>query len=136
MRLKVPMTGTVIDYDPKLALLDGQGIKGDPNDPVGPIPLNLNVAWQLVSVDMQNELMEIEVSPPQEIDVDTGSIDSEGKPIYARRPTTAQEKLQILNDAKNFVESKTIDEFYSITKAARLKKTEKVKAVLASVFRE
>ena len=133
MRLKVPMTGTVIDYSPELTKLDGQGIKGDPNDPVAPIPLNLNVSWRLISVDLKNDLMEIEVSPPEEIDEDTGKSDGEGKPTYIRRPATAVEKQQLLDDARYYVESKTVDELYAITGAKRLVKK---KAVLDAMAKE
>ena len=101
MRLKIPMTGTVLEYDPKLAKLDGQGIKGDPNDIVRPIPLNLgNVSWQLISIDMENDLMEIEISVPEEV----------------------LEKQKILEDARLKVEGKSSAELYALTGSPKLRK--------------
>lgn len=66
MRIKVPITGTVLGFDGEAAKLDGHGVTGDPNDLVR-IDVDLgNVSWRLVSIDLISGMAEIEVSgePP------------------------------------------------------------------------
>lgn len=66
MRIKVPIVGTVTEYNPRFAELDGIGISGDPDDPVR-VDINLGeVSWSLVSVDLENDVAEIEVEGEQE----------------------------------------------------------------------
>ncbi len=134
MRVKIPMTGTVIDFDPENYKLDGIGISGDPSDPVRPISLDLgNVSWKLISIDLENDLMEVDIEAPDKIPEPV--FDSKGKPVIIRdsntpegrqatimRPATSTEKQQILVNAQNVL-SKTTDELYSLVKEKRLVKS-------------
>lgn len=62
MRIKVPITGTVIQKEPVII--------GDPTDPIRPVRLppgmtDPSMSWELVSMkhlDLDNEEMEIEVT--------------------------------------------------------------------------
>lgn len=129
MRLKIPMTGTVVDYDPALAALDGIGVLGDPANPVRVVNLNLGgVSWRLVGIDLANDLMEVEVEAPETIEVDAfdaqgnAILDVQGKPQKVSRPATPAEKEAILSNAVHLIESKTIDEIYALAGDKRLVK--------------
>jgi hypothetical protein len=133
MRIKVPMTGTVLDFNPDCYKLDGIGVSGDPADPVRPIGINLGgVAWHLVSIDLENDLMEVEVEAPENISMP--SFDGQGKPILdgkgnqlaVLRPATDEEKQALLANAQHIIESNTTDELYAQTNAPRLVKPESV----------
>ncbi len=120
MRLKVPLTGTVLVEG---SVWGAGDLKGDDNDPIRPIPIDLgNVSWKMVDVDLEGEVMIIEVSPTEEVDENTGQIDEEGKPIYQRRKATNQEKQEFLKYARNIIEGHTRDELHSMTGAPRLKR--------------
>lgn len=97
MRLKVPITGTVKDFDPELAKL-GHGVVGDDNDPVRIFVDLGDVSWQLVDIDLENGLFEIEVSGSQ----------------------------QVLAKAQHIIESKTVEEHYASSGAKRLLKPDHV----------
>jgi len=72
MRMKVPITGTVVK------ITDGI-VSGDNVDFIRPVNLNLgNVSWTLIHLDIENEEMEIEVTPNLTTDYDTGEIDGHG----------------------------------------------------------
>lgn len=126
MRLKIPMTGTVIDFDPESYKLDNIGISGENNDPVRVVNLNLGgIAWHLVSIDLENDLMEVEVEPPEQIT--EPRLDANGKPVkseplYISRPTTPVEKQQILDNAQHILESHTTNEIYVLTGDKKLVK--------------
>lgn len=95
MRIKIPVIGTVIEYNPQT-----DEVYGDPNDPIR-IDVNLgNVSWELISLDVENGLAEIEVTPSQTISEDTGEKDKEGNSIFRVRPTTQKEKETLLNHAE------------------------------------
>ena len=114
MRIKVPITGTVINID---------SASGDPNDPIRLINIDLgNVSWELIELDLVNDLADIEVTPGEATDEATDSFDAEGKPIYRTRPTTQAERLQYLNDLKKVIDQHTKEELYEMSKSARLKK--------------
>ena len=114
MRLTIPLTGTVLVEDP---------IMGDDNDPIRPIDIDLgNVSWLLVSIDLENEVMEIEIEPASRISEPTGKNDAEGKPIYQARATTQTEKLSFLQHARDLVENHTKDELYVMAKCSKLKR--------------
>ena len=114
MRLTIPLTGTVLVEDP---------LTGDDKDPVRPVDIDLgNVSWRIVSIDLKNEVMEIEVEPAEEVSENTGQVDREGYPIYERRKTTEQEKMALLQHAQDLVINHTKDELYRISKCARLKR--------------
>ena len=67
MRIKVPIIGTVTQFNPKFAELDGIGIGGDPDDPVR-IDIDIgDVSWKLISVDPENDVAEIEVEGEPEL---------------------------------------------------------------------
>lgn len=129
MRLKVPLTGSVLDYDVLAAKHDGIGVVGDPLDPVKPVDVNLgHVSWGLVTIDLVNDLAEIEVSPAENInvpDLDAGGkqkVDKDSNPLYKTRAATPTEKQGFLDNAKNLVESHTKDELYTMSKSERLVK--------------
>ncbi len=120
MRMKVPITGTVKERVPY--------VSGDPDDPIRIIDIALgNVSWRLVELDLENELMEIEVTPDEEVNEPTGEVDPEGKPITIRRKSTEMEKQSFLNRARDFsVERKTKGELYALSNSPRLKNPFKV----------
>lgn len=126
MRLKVPITGRVLGYDPKAGQIDGIGVVGDNNDPVKPISINLgNVSWRLVTIDLENDLAEIEVSPGENINILKDGGNPDNSEDWTSRPATEEEKQGFLDYAKEAVESHTVDELYTITKAKRLVKPTK-----------
>ena len=124
MRLKIPLTGTVSEYDPKAAQWDGLGVVGDNNDPVKPININLgNVSWGLIAIDLVNDLAEIEVSPGENINVlKADKIPPGLAEDWTSRPATVEEKQGFLDHAKQAVEGKTKDEHYASTGTKRLVK--------------
>lgn len=118
MRLKVPLTGTVLKYDPKLTQMGGLGVVGDNGNPVKLIDINLgNVSWTLVTIDLVNDLAEIEVSPGESI---SDANNSDNPEDWTSRPATEEEKQGFLNYAKSQVESHTKDELYTMTNSPRL----------------
>ena len=124
MRIRVPVTGKVLDYDPVGAQMDGIGIVGDPNDPVRLIDINLgNVSWRLVTIDLENDLAEIEISPANKVSLLKAGGDPENSDDWTSRPPTDGEKQGFLDYAKSLVENRTKDELYGSTKSTRLVKT-------------
>ena len=119
MRLKVPLTGNVLDYDILAAKHDGIGVVGDPNDPVKPVEIGLS-SWRLVTIDLVNDLAEIEVSPPENINVLKVGGNKDNPADWTSRPATSSEKQGFLDNAKNLVESHTKDELYTMSKSKRL----------------
>lgn len=120
MKLTIPLTGTVIQEGSIFG--DGK-LEGDPNDPIRPIDINLgNVSWKMINVDIENEEMEIEVSPAEQISADTGQVDGEGEPIFRTRKTTQQEKAGFLQHAKDLIEGHTKDELYALANRPKLKR--------------
>ncbi len=128
MRLKIPLTGTVTGFDPEAAKLDGIGVSGDPNDLVRAVNLNTgNVRSRLVGIDLENDLMEVEVTAPEKVEVavlDTQGepVLKDGKPTFTSRLLSAKEKLDLLANAQHILESKTADEIYAMTGDKRLVK--------------
>ncbi|MDP2873516.1 MAG: hypothetical protein Q8P31_13415 [Bacillota bacterium] len=123
MRLKVPLTGTVGDYDILAAQHDGIGVVGSLLDPVKPVELNLrHVSWRLVTIDLVNDLAEIEVSPAENINVLKEGGRTDNQADWTRRAATELEKQGFLAVAKSLVESHTKDELYTMSKAKRLVK--------------
>ena len=104
MRMTMPITGTVKEEKPYIA--------GDENDPIRMIDINLgNVSWRLVSLDLENEAMEIEVKPSETIN-DAGII----------RPTTIQEKTQFIEAVRNWsLERMPKEALYALSKSPYLK---------------
>lgn len=120
MKLTIPLTGTVLVEGSVLG--DGK-LVGDNKDPVRPVPINLgNVSWEMLDVDLENEVMVIEVTPAPEIGEDTGEEDGEGEPIYRTRKTTDNEKRDFLQNARRLIISHTRDELYQMSKCPRLKR--------------
>ncbi len=104
MRMKIPITGTVIQVEPC--------ILGEPSDPIRPIlPLG-EIDWVLIHLDLENELMEIEVTP--------------GKSSATGLPTQA-DKQAVLNYAKSrSLEMKTKEELHALSLFPRLNNPFKV----------
>ncbi|MHB8084337.1 MAG: hypothetical protein ACYDHZ_00730 [Dehalococcoidia bacterium] len=130
MRLKIPMTGTVIDFDPEAAKLDGIGIVGDPTDPVRPININLGgIFWKLVSIDLDNDLMEVEASAQDNADVPM--LDSKGKAVfdangqqkYVTHLLTDAEKQAVLDNAQAILDGMTNEAMHALTKDKALVKS-------------
>lgn len=123
MRLKVPITGTVKAYNPAAGQRDGIGVIGDPNDPVSIININLGrVSWRLVTIDIENDLAEIEVKPGENVKALKDGGNPNNPEDWFLRPATEQEKQGFLDYAKNQVESHTTDELYAISQSKRLVK--------------
>jgi hypothetical protein len=94
MRVKVPVTGTLLEYNRETG-----EVTGDPNDPIR-VDIDLgNVSWELVSLDVDKRIAKIEVVPSEIISKDTGQKDAEGKPIIETRPTTETERQVLLDNA-------------------------------------
>lgn len=124
MRLKVPVTGTVKEYDSVAAGIDGIGVAGDNNDPVKLVGVDLgNVSWRLVTIDLENDLAEIEVKPGERINILKDGGNPDNPEDWISRVATRQEKQGFLDYARNQVESHTADELYTMSKAKRLVKT-------------
>jgi len=124
MRLKVPITGKVLEYDPVAGQIDGIGVVGDPDDPVKPVDIHLgNVSWRLVAIDLENDLAEIEVSPGENINVLKDGGDPQKPEDWSSRAATPVEKQSFLDNAKSAVESYTKDELYTMSKSKRLVKS-------------
>ena len=123
MRLIIPITGNVLAYDPVSAEIDGIGIVGDPNDPVRIINIDLgNVSWRLVTIDLESDLAEIEVSPGETVSQLKDGGNPNNPEGWLSRQATEQEKQAFLNYAKNLVESHMIDDLYTMSKSNRLVK--------------
>lgn len=126
MRLKIPLTGTVLVE----GSVHGAGdLIGDNIDHIRPVDIDLgNVSWTMVDIDMENEVMIIDVEPDDEIDELTGEVNEEGEPVYKRRKTTAKEKAQFLRHAENHsLKRKSKDELYETSGSPRLKRPFKPK---------
>lgn len=123
LRMRIPVTGTVTAVSPY--------VSGDLDDPIRLIDIHLeNVSWTLIKLDLDNELMEIEVTPSEKVSEDTGEIDEEGNPIFRSRAATLEEKQQFIEYAKNHsLGRKTKDELYALSKSPRLKNPFKVASV-------
>lgn len=120
MRLKIPITGTVLDYDQVAGQIDGIGVVGDPNDPVKPVDINLgNVSWRLVTIDLENDLAEIEVSSGEKISILKDGGNPDNPDDWISRPATQAEKQGFLNDARKLVQDHTKDELYAMSKSKR-----------------
>ena len=120
MRLKVPFTGTVLDYDPEAAQIDGLGISGDPDDPIQLIDIDLGEqAWRLISLDLEAGLAEIEITADARVKkVRDGGKDGV-EADWIDRPTTEQEKQALLDYARSQVEPYTKDQLFIRTQSAR-----------------
>lgn len=124
MRIKVPMTGTVADFSPASHALDGIGISGDLADPVRPVNLPNDlpgVGWHLVSVDLDNDLMEIEVEASPDVvepafDGQGKALkDNDGNQVNVRRPATDTEKQAALDTVQHYIDSHTTEEHYQLS---------------------
>lgn len=110
MIVSIPLTGTLIAYNP---------VKGDPDDPVRPIPLKMgNCRRSLISLDLENDLALIDVTPADQGDFESGG-------VISRRSYTEQEKEAMLANIKNLLLDNSIDRLYQITGSARLRKPKK-----------
>lgn len=114
MNISIPLTGTLISYQPTL---------GDLHDPVRPIELNLgNVSWRLISLDLEYDLALVEVTAAEEQDFDTGRLDQDSKPIYERRRLTEAQKQGLLDNVKSLLLDNSVDKLYELSKSPRLRK--------------
>ena len=120
MMLVIPLTGTLLVINP---------LAGDPNDPVRPVDLDLgNVSWQMVSVDLENEVMVVDVSPGATISEPELNPDGSpkvgpesGKAVYKTRLTTDEEKQGFLDHAQELTMNHTKDELYTMSGCSRLR---------------
>ena len=104
MRLKVPVIGTVIESKPMQGKPEITEVYGAEDDPIR-IDVDLgNVSWTLIDLDIENGLAEIEVTPAQEVEEDTGQKDELGESIHEMRPATEIEKQALLDNAKIIVD--------------------------------
>jgi len=95
----------------------------DDDDPIRPINIDLgNVSWKLVSLDLEHDLALIDITPADEEDAPTGQLNGQGKQIMKVRSLTAEDKQALLDNVKNMIQNKSMDELYRISKSARLKK--------------
>jgi len=115
MRMKIPITGTVIAETP---------VAGDPDDPIRVVNIDLgNVSWKLVRLDLDAELMEIEVTPSERISENTGEVDEEGNPISRSRKTTVKEREAFVEYARNHsLEKMSKQALYALSRSPRLKR--------------
>ena len=115
MRMKVPITGTVLEITPRVV--------GDPDDPIRMIKMNLgDVSWKLITLDLDNEEMEIEVTPTPHVTRALGYDDEHGFPAVEVRTKTGPELQTALEYARSFsTEVKTKAELYALSGSPRLK---------------
>ncbi len=99
MRLTIPLTGKVLVE----GSVWGEGkLSGDPTDPIRPLDIDLgNVSWVMIAVDLDNEEMEIEVTP--------GGV-------------VGEEKTKSLQYAQQLIEGHTKEELYQMSGCPRLKR--------------
>ena len=114
MRMRIPITGTVKEVTPY--------ISGDNDDPIRIININLgDVSCELVHLDLENEEMEIEVTPNPITKYDTGEVDGEGRPIFAHRSATEEEEGNRREGALNLSLSRMSKQaLYALSKSPRL----------------
>lgn len=94
MKMKIPLTGTVREAKPY--------VSGEPDDPIRMVNIDLgNVSWTLITLDLDDKTMEIEVTPSEKTEYDTGEVDEQGQPIWASRPTTPKERTRLIDNARN-----------------------------------
>jgi len=101
MRIRVPITGTVKDFNPDEFARDGIGVYGDDGDPIR-VDVDLgHVSWRLVSIDLENDEAEIEVAPDgMVVELRPGANPASPKPDeIVARPATEAEKLAKLAEA-------------------------------------
>ena len=128
MILTIPLTGTILALSP---------LAGDPRDPVRPVDIDLgNVSWQMVSVDLENEVMVVEVSPGTSVSEPglnpdgSPKVDPEsGEAVYKTRLATDEEKQGFLEHAQELIMNHTKDELYTMSGCSRLKGPLKRKGV-------
>lgn len=118
--LEVPITGTVKQVEPC--------ILGDDNDPIRLINVKLgHISWRLIELDLDNEIMRIEATPSPITRYDTGQKDEEGKPIFAIRPATEEEKESRREAALDLSLSRMSKQaLYALSKSPRLKNPFKI----------
>jgi len=104
--IRVPLTGEVKDYNIDAAVLDGIGVSGNPDNPVRPVrvPAGINIAWKLITIDLDNDEAVIEINPPLRRAILKPGGDPEKAEDYTKRDTTAQEKQAEINKAKSHFE--------------------------------
>lgn len=121
MRITIPLTGTLLAYEPIPV--------GDDSDPVRPIPLDLgNVSWQLIYLDLENDEAVIEVAPAEMYDEPTGEFDSDGNPVCLRKQVTNEMKEAALKKVKDLLLDHGKDELYRITNSRPLRKPQRGKS--------
>ena len=114
MRMKIPITGTVAEAHPY--------VSGDDKDPIRLIRLPFgNVSFKVISLDIEREEMEIEVTPSPTVQYETGEVYDNGKPVLAQRNTTSEERDAMIENARKFsLERKSKDELYALSGSPRL----------------
>ena len=66
MRIKVPIEGTVKSISPNGVVI------GDDNDPIRPVrmnPMPRGIGWRMISLDIDNEEMLIEIIPSNDLEI-------------------------------------------------------------------
>lgn len=122
MKMKIPITGTVVSTNPV--------IMGDSDDPIKPISIDLgNVSWTLIELDLENEEMTIEITPSEsfsEPDLNehgVQKVDKKGNHVFKpSRKATKQEKDKFIEHARNHsLERVSKEALYALSKSPRLK---------------
>lgn len=116
MRMKLPITGTVKE------ILEGGIVIGESDDPIRPVNVILgNVSWTMINLDIDNEEMEIEITPSDKYVYDTGAVDGQGDPVLSRRKATVQDKAVALEYARDLsLERKTKAQLYTLSGSKKL----------------
>jgi len=113
MRIRMPLTGTVKAIDPCII--------GEKDDPIRPLDVMGNVAWRMISLDLDAEEMEIEVTPADEVGYDTGEKDEQGKSIWVNRLATPEERAALIENARDHsLERMSAQALYALSKSKRL----------------
>lgn len=100
--VRLPLAGTVLE------IKDGC-VCGDDKDPVRPVGVDLgNVAWKLVSLDLETKtcLIEITAADVKSVEVATDT--------WETQPMTKEEKAKVETDAKAF-ESIPHEQLFALT---------------------
>lgn len=127
MKVKVPLTGKVIGFNPEYAKIDGKGTSGDPSNPIRPVIAGRfqNCGWRMVSTDLETDECEIELLPAEDVAILKPGGDPDNRWDWISRETTEQERQGFLDAAMAMVEGKTKDQLYAETGCERLKKEQK-----------
>lgn len=127
MKIKVPMTGTAVDFDLQHPELTG----GDEKDPLRPLDFHKLLpeaifSWRATDIDFVNGFMTIEVFFDKLTFITSwDESKTPHEPLTWRKESDAElttRQAETEQALKDIFEKKTAEELYEISKEARVKK--------------